>query len=416
MTSPIIEVLIGMVFLYSLLSILVTQINAVIANALRLRTKHLCGAIDELVQDKTISAKIIGHPLIRLTKYVKVLPEQRLSEEQAQEILASTLKRISWIDPHTFANVLMDIIRVNDDQGLFGALLDIIDGMPGGDDRRRLRAHVHKVVETGDGIPELRDLIDGMPHSAHKQALSKALKDIDDDIAGLGLESKNAVSLMAGLRQVNNPYLRSAMKSILATSQTLDEAEDKIAGWFNEGMGRASEAFANTMQYWSLGIGLVIAFTLNVDSLYIAKTLWNDPALRESVGEAVEQVSIDDLRNEVERAENQIRSPEAGSVDSLEQAVAVAAATLDDILNLRLPLTWSLEPPPAGDAVDGARYLRNLTPMGNPDDWLEMLVLKLAGLIGTTIAIAQGAPFWFGILQRLSGGASSSDEGNAAKG
>ncbi len=41
---------------------------------------------------------------------------------------------------------------------------------------------------------------------------------------------------------------------------------------------------------------------------------------------------------------------------------------------------------------------------GNSPDWLSNILKKVVGLIVTMIAVAQGAPFWFDLLQRLTGG------------
>ena len=57
--SPILEVIVGMIFIYSLLSVLVTQINTVVATVLRLRARHLLEGITELVQDPILRAKLV---------------------------------------------------------------------------------------------------------------------------------------------------------------------------------------------------------------------------------------------------------------------------------------------------------------------------------------------------------------------
>jgi hypothetical protein len=414
--SPIIEVLIGMVFLYSLLSILVTQINSVISQMLNLRAKHLRGAIDELIQDPEIRAKIIAHPLIQLAKE-KVLPEQRLEDSQIEKILTGDLRKLSWIDPHTFVSVLMDVLRVDSDKELFGALLNIIDDMPAGEERRRLRATIHKIMSTGEGFDDLRNLVENLSDPTYCKALTKSLNEIEEEISGMGLENSNIIALMAGLRQVNNPYLRSAMQAILSTSKTLEEAEHTLAGWFNEGMSRATEAFKATMQYWSLFIGFLLAIFLNVDSLHIARTLWNDPALRQSVAQAAETVDLETLQNRFEDARTAQddtvdtdgdgdTADETGGFDDVTDAANAATLTLNNILELRLPLGWKLEPAP-DNAPDSSRYLQNMLPWQNPDNWLQMLLIKLGGIAITMIAIAQGAPFWFGFLQKLSGGSAN---------
>jgi hypothetical protein len=407
--SPILEVLIGMVFLYSLLSILVTQINAFVANALKLRARHLRGAIDEMVQDPVLRARIITHPLIRLSREKMLLPEQKLSDSDAEAIVNGLLNNVTWISPKTFVNVLTGIIRVDSDKELFGALMPIINGMPNGEERRRLRVQVTNILRTGEGVPELRSIIDSLSDSSYRFALNKVMMEIDKEISDMGLESENNIALMAGLRGIKNPYFRTAMETILATSRTLDEAEQKIAEWFNDGMERATESYRRTMQFWSILIGLAISLVLNVDSLYIAQTLWNDPALRATVTATVQNTDISALETAAQEAADQAQADPTDDEDPLaaaEQSVLAAGATLDSILQLRLPLGWSFEDlsqqPEFSPFVNDSRVLWNYNPFNN-GGWLILWITKLLGLGLTTIAIAQGAPFWFGILRKLSG-------------
>ncbi len=51
------------------------------------------------------------------------------------------------------------------------------------------------------------------------------------------------------------------------------------------------------------------------------------------------------------------------------------------------------------------RNLWLLDPANNPN-WLGLIVRKLLGVVVTVIAIMQGAPFWFDLLQRLVRGSS----------
>lgn len=407
--SPILEVLIGMVFLYSLLSILVTQINAFVANSLKLRARQLRGAIDDMVQDPVLRARIITHPLIRLSREKMLLPEQKLSDADAEAIVNGLLNNVTWISPKTFVNVLTGIIRVDSDKELFGALMPIINGMPNGEERRRLRVQVTNILRTGEGVPELRTIIDSLSDSSYRFALNKVMMEIDKEISDLGLESENNIALMAGLRSIKNPYFRTAMETILATSKTLDEAEQKIAEWFNDGMERATEAYRRTMQFWSIIIGLAISLVLNVDSLYIAQTLWNDPALRATVAATVQSADISAMEAAAQEATDQAQADpnaEEDPIAAAEQSLLAAGATLDSILQLRLPLGWSFEDlsgqSELNPFVNDSRFLWNYNPFNN-SGWLVLWITKLLGLGLTTIAIAQGAPFWFGILRKLSG-------------
>ncbi|MEL6306813.1 MAG: hypothetical protein AAFN11_01200 [Chloroflexota bacterium] len=413
--SPILEVLIGMVFVYSLLSILVTQINKLISTSLRLRAKHLRGAFDEIIHDEEIRAKVVTHPLIRLMDKDMVLPNQRLTKEQIDEILDSGVNLVEWVDPETFVNVLSTVIKVDHDRELYGALLDIVDGMPDGEERRRLRRMVDTVVDTGEGVEELKTYISEMTQKAHKNALIKMINDITAEIGNTNFEGKSNIALMAGIRKINNVYFRESMKAILSTSQTLEEAETKIAKWFDDSMDRTSQAFKGAMVYLSLAVSCVLALVLNIDSLHLAQTLWDDPALRDTVIAAVEQADITELELTEAEASNIPEDTDESNtdevVDSVTDAGADVVTTLEQISSLRLPIGWAFDNLSDGDVGDEAfignsRYLWNYVPTNNPD-WWQLLLLKILGIGATMVAIAQGAPFWFGILHRLSGGSSS---------
>jgi hypothetical protein len=424
--SAIVEVIVGLVFIYSLLSILVTQINAVVASVLRLRAGHLRNGISELVHDPTIRAKILTHPLIRLVQGDMTLPDQRVTDEQAHEIAKGKLNNVAWINSKTFVNVLINVVRVDSDNELFAALLNIIDGMPANQDRRKLRLIVNQIISSGEGLEELRTTIAQLGEPIYREALTEALDQIDDEIGRLGLEPNSIISLMAGLRNVKNQYLRNALETVLATSKTLDEAEHQLAEWFDEGMARVTEAFKSTMMAISIFVAILIAVILNVDSVNIALSLWNDPALRSLVAEAAERADTTALQAQVEEAQAAIEmvepdpndpnaTPTPTPVQQVRRSGENALNTVNTLLTLRLPLGWrwtdlsglksadstidTTSQPLFGDANN----LWNFFP-GNSPYWASLIGGKIVGLFLTVIAIAQGAPFWFNLLKRFTGG------------
>jgi len=406
--SPVLEVLIGMIFLFSLLSTLVTEINTVISQVLKLRAKHLRDGIGELIDDEEIRARVITHPLIRLADHNPVLPNQQLSEEQVKQIVDGAVQAVNYINPDTFVDVLLSVISVDADKELFGALLNVIDGMPSGEDRRRLRLKVNEVMDSGEGIPELKAMIAELDENTYKATLEEAILEIEREILNMGLKPDTNIALLAGIRQIKNPYFREAMLTVLSNSQNLAQAKKKLEAWFNDGMDRVSSAFSRHLRWISLGVGLLIAVVLNVDSLYIARTLWNDPALREGVAAAAATADLQALQREVDEAEEAAESDETGLEEIAESAEA-ARETLTVLLDLRLPLGWNgddLSGDPGDPRIGDARYFWNFNP-ANYEHWLGLWILKIIGIVGTAIATAQGAPFWFGILRQLSGGSTT---------
>ncbi len=413
--SPILQVIVGLVFVYVLLSILVSQINNVIASFLKLRANHLRDGINDLIQDPILRARVLSHPLINLVRDEVSLPSQRLTEDQAARIATGPVNPVNYIEPATFVNVLMNVIRVSQDKDLFAALLNIVDGMPSGPDRRRLRLAITQVTETGSGISELRETIASVQDPVYRAALIEAMAQIEAVIGRVGLERDSVISLIAGLRSIKNPYFRKVMETILSTSRTLDEAERQLTNWFNDGMARVSDAFSRYMGLLSLGVGLLLALILNADSLQIARALWSDPALRFTVA-----TSAQNLTQQPIVVESPLRlapstpqqTPETGElISEIANNLTAAQSTVDLLVGLNLPLGWQFQPLHEVDASDPANAslfsnsnnLWNLIPFLSPN-WFSLLLSKFIGLAITMVAIAQGAPFWFNVLNRIARG------------
>lgn len=411
--SAILEVIIGIVFVYVILSILVTEINTIISNTLRLRANNLRDGLDHIIADPVMRAKIYSHPLIRLLEDQMVLPGQRLTPEQAEEIASSKVAAVDWIDSKTFVDVLLSTIRVDADQELFGAMLNVVDGMPNGPERRGLRLIINRLVASGEGIDDLREAIARVDQASIRNALTETIGAIDEEISQMGLEPNSIVSVMAGLRKVNNPYFRSALETILATAKTLDEAKGNIEKWFNDSMSRASSTFAVRMKTVSLVVAFFICVSVNIDSLHLARTLWEDPILRESVNSAaqsaVESGQLQQAITDAENANTEAGNAEVGSSDVIEDtkvAVEAAQQTAQSLNELRLPVGWTWEDLNVrGLAADDAlrnqpNNIWNYFP-GNNSGWLGLLIAKIIGIAATMIAVSQGAPFWFNILNQI---------------
>jgi len=411
--SPIIDVLIGMIFIYSLFSILVTQMNTLISELLKLRARHLRGALEELLEDEDLRKKILTHPLIGLIK-----PEEG---RELDNLANGVLQNVTWIKPETFTDVLFNTLRVEVDSELLEPISNVIAAMPAGETRSRLRAQIDRIVNTGLGFAELREIVNTLSESNFAPVLREAMSDIDSKIATLGLANDDILSMLAGIAEIDNDYLRQALETILVTSTTIKEAEERIGSWFNSQMDRASKAFTNTMRIYSLVIGLLIAVLLNVDSLFIARVLWDDPALRETIASTAQTADIASLEQVVADAEAEAATEET-SLEDIERVLNAIEETSQQISQLRLPIGWGFQnlnqlnaQSEEGDGEDDEAALeeavtiansRNLWLYLNPgtENWFFRLMTKLIGLGATMIAVAQGAPFWFGLLRRFSGG------------
>ena len=410
--AAIVEVIVGIIFLYILLSILVTEVNSLISRATRLRTRNLRSTLNDIIEDPVMRAKVYTHPLIQLVEAEAVQPAQRITREEAEKIAGGSISAIDFIEPNTFVDVVLNTVKAESDQQLFGALLNIIEGMPAGPERRGLRRMVNRVVATGEGMTELRQSLRFVQQRRYRSALSDVLNQIDDQFGQLGLQPAGNLSVLAGIRQNDNPYFRNALTALMANAQSVDDVRTNLETWFNSAMNRASSNYAAKMKNLSIAVALLVALAVNIDTLHIARTLWEDPIRREQISSEVNySVQSGQLQTDVGdtgQNENDLTASQAPSEPGVEDVIdtgAELANRLQDIQNLRLPIGWTYENPnDNGSSINSRGNLNNLwnyIPENNPEGWVGLLLGKIVGIAATVIAAAQGAPFWFGIVNRI---------------
>ena len=119
--SPVLEVIIGLVFIYLLFSLLSTIINELIASVVRLRASNLHKAIRRMLDNdeeegpaSSFSGKFYQHPLVKC-------------------LGSKTGKKPSYLEPQTFARVVSDLVQMGEDKTLDqkhkGALIEQLDAV-----------------------------------------------------------------------------------------------------------------------------------------------------------------------------------------------------------------------------------------------------------------------------------------------
>jgi len=185
-----------------------------------------------------------------------------------------------------------------------------------------------------------------------------------------------------------------------------------IEVWFEDANDRATGWFKRKLSPKLFAVGVVVAVVLNVDTMQILSRLSDDPTMRKAIVEmAVKEVGATDP------------DAEAEFKTDFDQARRQLLA-MEPLLGWRkssLPrdVQWTLEDERDGGndhGLDNDRLLQSL--------WIWIVaiatilfwvLMKLAGLLITAIALSLGAPFWFDVLSKLVKVRASLSEADADK-
>ncbi len=279
--GAILEVAIGMIFVWLVLSIGTMQIQEWLESILAWRSKFLEQAVRGMLEDERMSDAFFDHPAIRAL-YRKT----------------GVNKMPARIPPERFSRVILEVF-VNAGKSP--------DELPAG----------------SWSISKIKTNLKGFQKSnpSLAQKLGYILKGIDDKAAKL--------------------------------DEKLAEWHREFENWYNDTMNQISAEYKRFAQLMAFLIGLVISVSLNVDSIQIARELWQEPTVRAVI---------------VAQAQAQV---EAGSPP---------AGFQETINSLIFPIGWYSGTIPQ-----------------TPWDW----AVKSFGFLLSGAAAAQGAPFWFDALRKL---------------
>lgn len=338
----ILDVVIGLMFVYLLLSLLATGINEYISAVLNRRGKELARGIGRLLEDldagdaldrafkglvpagaasQSLTEQFYNHPLIR------PLATRR---GRLFSMVHDRPRLPSYIPARTFALAVLDVLGYRDPSAN--------DPTPVAGSKQAVLVHIMQILKRESPL-DLSEL---------KSMLEKASLPAD------------AVTRI--------------MEASTGAQSRLQHLHDGVEVWFNNAMDRVSGAYKRNVQGWLLAIGIAIAFAMNADTIQMWRQLADDDELRTAMVERA-TATLPTLDTIVNRP--------AGDSLTLEEARARYQAARALVGGMDLQLGWSSAPG-----------------MGWPTGFGPGL-LKLLGLLLTAVAISLGAPFWFDLLNKV---------------
>lgn len=330
---------IGIIFIFLLLSLICTALNELLENFIKNRAKDLEQGIFELLQSNEKNKLLelfYSHPLIRSLYKGSYSP--------------GSSRLPSYIPASNFALTLLDLLKPATETNY--------SGTTGGG------TVTTSVLNLGKDLKDLRESINLFPDLTIKQAL---------------------------------------LAIIDASESDMNKVRRNLEDWYNTSMDRVSGWYKRRVQKILIVMGFLLALAVNADTIAIYKSLQNDPPLRNSLVTAAQEfaktnsdkdssaeIRIDRNLHKLEMFDLPMGWNWSDSVRFIKinrsKIIKNKAGKKDSTINYidYQPLSFGNGPL----AVP-------------PPNHFSLWLLKILGWLITALAISLGAPFWFDTLNKI---------------
>jgi hypothetical protein len=350
--SGFVDVAIGLIFMYLVLSLICTTVNELIATSLQWRAKSLQDTLTRMLDNDELRKAFYNSGLISNTTMAsrggKPGPGATSADDNNPGAPAKgnetdvagkpkDTDHPSYLDGRTFALALLDSLTAT------GAGQKVLQD---------------KAVQAGASPADAKTAA----------ALPKEFPTLDDIKRIVGdLPDSNIRDVL--------------LANLSAGQQSIVELRNNVATWFDSAMDRLSGSYKRWLKVLSLIVGIGIAFVFNADTFSVGKALWGDEALR---GQIVNAASgyVNDPPKAVDCKNSDPQKQFDCNLNVLKQREALLRP---------FPIGWP------GDPL--------IAQLNDPkvSGWLfaGLAALKILGCLWTGLALSLGAPFWFDILQKF---------------
>ncbi len=250
--SQLLDIAIGIVFLYLLLSLICSGVNEILLSALNMRGRDLARGLRELLNDKRgdgMVKALYDHGLI----YGLFKGEYRPGH-------AANLP--SYIPARSFALAIMDIIPR---------------------------------VAGVTAMPSTAQTISGAQGSTSSSAPASACAPGSN-----APESNPLAPLREATSKLADAKIREPILTMIdAAGADAVKARQNIEDWYNSSMDRISGWYKFRTQWVLFSLGILVAIMFNADTFMAARLLSNDSALRQSLVAAAQERAKQNSAQEV---------------------------------------------------------------------------------------------------------------------
>jgi hypothetical protein len=446
--SNVLDVAIGLIFIYLLLGLMCTTVNEWLAQLFKTRAATLKEGIRRLLhappdgtyqirpEDINVAAlaKRFNNADDKLRQAVgPFAPALQASLDQFKTGLAATpdAQPPGGLAELMAAKLTEALNQPGLDQKIDSAKVTpetkaAIAKQPTGNDLLRFNrsllseAYPDEITSLSDSFyshPLIKSLARPGEHPAYvpSQTFARTLLDIlAKGQVLVGTAEQRAAQIKAAIDNLPNSDTKKSLQTLLMNgSDSVERVEGKIEGWFNDSMDRVSGWYKYKVQIATAIIASLVTIFVNADTVQIAQKLMINPALRDKIVEEAKTAnnhnadqtaptltaqqkadlsSLTGWSNEFRTfhhleacGDQNLRGPNLSEADCRSQSDEHAKA------NSKFFSAWN------NDAFPGLSLFSMLAL-----PWLWTVVpVHLVGWTLTVIAASLGAPFWFDTLNRF---------------
>ena len=236
-------------------------------------------------------------------------------------------------------------------------------------------------LETSEGKRPWR-ACRSLPSYISARSFSEALMDLVVPDAG-GLTTMNSVSHYVGELPDSMPTLKASLQALVTNAgDDVASFRTSVENWYDDHMDRVSGWYKRRVGRITIVVGAILVLLLNINTIAIGRTLYNDSVIRTAVSSVAAKTT----------------SCPAGQG---QQACLVGLqAELSAAAQAGLPVGWATVPGCAAPETS-CNWLdqRGIFSRHGGSGWQVALVL--IGFLITITALTPGARFWFDLLGRL---------------
>jgi hypothetical protein len=382
MDLTLLDVAIGLVMIYTLLSLICSTINEGISSFFALRANTLKGALDNLL-GSDLAKQVYCHHLVQGLVQPDIWGRWKWTKW-----IGAWKRKPSYIPTRTFVLTLLDATG-------------------------RMTA----------SAPADQTLIESVRTIAAKSSDEKEKQQIEDFIGkaeaafkalpgGTASFPQTVEDFRLAVAKIPDDRARQALLALIDDAKgDFEKLKANLGNWFDASMERVSGWYRRRVKLVILILALLVSVGFGIDTVYISRTLWTQPVLRAALVKAAEE-RVQSARSGTDQ------TPAGPQVDRIAKEVAKTQEDLTALSIPQFPITEVRQEQCSEDLRANLSQLARdqdfekkkkilldqcvkASKSDLPGLWWFWLRRHALGCFLTAAALSLGAPFWFDLLNKL---------------